>query len=279
MQRLLLVAILFFSPAAFAYDWQTPLMWDWVLTTANPQLNEHESEITTLQSQLTTQAAQIASLQADLASAIAYIDDLQTYVNVDDVSDPGRPVITVSGANLQIVNGLGSTPTVNGVGNLIVGYDESMTGLCTIMVNAPLIDDAAGCTGGFWLSATPLKTGSHNVVVGAKHTYTSNSALVAGTANFSRAVGASITGGYYNYADANWASVTGGGLNIAAGYGSSVTGGSVNHVDAGATHGAVSGGTSNNIRIGGINASISGGSAGNLTGADDWQAGTLFEDD
>jgi hypothetical protein len=32
--------------------------------------------------------------------------------------------VVISGANLRIVNGLGSTDTTNGVGNLIVGYNE-----------------------------------------------------------------------------------------------------------------------------------------------------------
>src|SRR5262252_2942004 len=33
--------------------------------------------------------------------------------------------VVISGANLRIVNGLGSTETTNGLGNLIVGYDKS----------------------------------------------------------------------------------------------------------------------------------------------------------
>ena len=35
-----------------------------------------------------------------------------------------KPTIQLSRANVQIVNGLGKTNTVNGVGNLIIGYDE-----------------------------------------------------------------------------------------------------------------------------------------------------------
>jgi hypothetical protein len=36
-------------PVAFAYDWQTPLMWGWVLDYANPKLNQHDQEIVDLQ--------------------------------------------------------------------------------------------------------------------------------------------------------------------------------------------------------------------------------------
>ena len=280
MQRLLLITLLLVSPTAFAYDWQTPLMWDWVLSTANPKLNEHESEITTLQSQLATQAPQIAALQADLATAVAYIDDLQNYVSVDDTTDPTRPVVMVSGANLQVVNGLGSTPTVNGVGNIIVGYDENMGFLCTVIETGPEIYDDVQCfnQGGFPLSVSALKTGSHNIVVGDRHTYTSFAGIVGGTANFIRGKGASITGGHYNYADGNWSHVSGGELNNAKASRSTITGGSVNTVEAGARDGSISGGTSNTIQGTSRNGSISGGSATIVTGNDDWRAGSLFED-
>jgi hypothetical protein len=54
--------------------------------------------------------------------------------------------VVITGANLRIVNGLGSTDTTNGVGNLIVGYNE-------------LRRD-------FGRFGEDDRTGSHNVVVG-----------------------------------------------------------------------------------------------------------------
>src|SRR5215472_850810 len=36
----------------------------------------------------------------------------------------GLNEVVITGANLRIVNGLGSTETTNGLGNLIVGYNE-----------------------------------------------------------------------------------------------------------------------------------------------------------
>src|SRR5262249_7854663 len=36
----------------------------------------------------------------------------------------GPNEVVITGANLRIVNGLGSTETTNGLGNLIVGYNE-----------------------------------------------------------------------------------------------------------------------------------------------------------
>src|SRR6202035_4175162 len=37
----------------------------------------------------------------------------------------GTPTIQFSGANVQIVNGEGKTASVNGEGNLVIGYDEN----------------------------------------------------------------------------------------------------------------------------------------------------------
>jgi hypothetical protein len=37
----------------------------------------------------------------------------------------GPDDVTITGANLHIVNGLGETETTNGLGNLIVGYNET----------------------------------------------------------------------------------------------------------------------------------------------------------
>ena len=60
--------------------------------------------------------------------------------------------LRLSGANLCIVNGLGATDSMNGLGNLIVGYQE--------LRNASVINDP-GPGGG-----PDVRTGSHNIVVG-----------------------------------------------------------------------------------------------------------------
>jgi hypothetical protein len=56
-----------------------------------------------------------------------------------DFNDAASEVV-ITGANLRIVNGLGNTATTNGLGNLIVGYNESR--------NSPDFPD--------------VRTGSHN---------------------------------------------------------------------------------------------------------------------
>jgi hypothetical protein len=255
-----LIISLLIGPPTFAHGWQAAAMWDWALNTANPKFDALEADVATLQSQ-------VASLQSDLATATAYIDDLQSYVSVDDTSDPTRPVVTIAGANLQIVNGLGNTLTTNGVGNLIVGYDENMSFLCFSLPDMEDRRDAGACSSGFWLPQTATKTGSHNLIIGDRHSYTSYSAIVSGTASISNSAGGSVLGGAYNTASGAWSSISGGVFNIAEGRRSSISGGSVNTVDY------------VNATDSGNAASISGGTSGTISGVNDWLAGTLFEDD
>jgi len=92
----------------------------------------------------------------------------------------------------------------NGLGNLIVGYNE--------MAYGPLGEPAP-------------RSGSHNVVIGWGHAYLGCGGLVAGARN-------TILG--------NYTSVTGGRDNNAHGHCSTVSGGQNNLV--GHTYGAVSGG-------------------------------------
>jgi hypothetical protein len=76
-----------------------------------------------------------------------------TYV----ASGVGGPTIQFSGVNVQVVNGEGKTASVNGDGNLVVGYDE----------NAGKND----------------QTGSHNVILGGEQTFTSLGGILGGFKN------------------------------------------------------------------------------------------------
>ena len=80
-----------------------------------------------------------------------------------------------TGCNLHVVSGSGATVgTVNGLGNLIVGYNE----------------DAS-------LSGSPAsqRGGSHNLIIGPGHSYTSYGGLVAGSGNSVLGPHASVSGG------------------------------------------------------------------------------------
>jgi len=177
------------------------------------------ARVAELEEQSAAQAAQIDDLEAELAAQEARIDALESdnaalgaVLSVDISGD-----LLVSGANLRIESGAGSTSAApNGKGNLIIGYDES-----------------SGDT----------KTGSHNLVIGSLHTYTSFGGLVAGSDNEIVAPYATVTGGTVNRAGGFAASVSGGSFNVAVGAQASVSGGSQNI--ASGTDAAVGGGLQN----------------------------------
>ena len=184
-------------------------------------------EIMVLQDQIDDLEARVSSLESLL-------------VHFTRTSDE----VFVTGANLHIVDGSTDTDgATNGLGNLIVGYDEG-----------PPAD----------------KTGSHMVVVGAQHSYSSFGGIVSGFDNTTSDRFASVLGGRLNTASGRFATVTGGAGNISNGVSSSisggaqgkayglestVTGGSYNR--ASGAHSTVSGGIRNTSTL--SNATVSGG--------------------
>ena len=84
-----------------------------------------------LQVQIDALAAQVSLLQATVATQAARITALETssvmtlapYLTVDTTTHRAL----FSGINLQLVNGAGTTNSINGLGNLIIGYDLART--------------------------------------------------------------------------------------------------------------------------------------------------------
>jgi hypothetical protein len=77
----------------------------------------------TVQLQLGALQRQIEALKAEVGGLRASsIPDLNGYLTFD-VSN-GYPTALFRGINVQIVNGMGETQSVNGTGNLIVGYNR-----------------------------------------------------------------------------------------------------------------------------------------------------------
>jgi len=192
--------------------------------------------------------AQSAGCEHCLTDEQAEILGLMSIVERDDGQGGLHKTILISGANVQIVNGSGQTDSTNGTGNLIVGYQEQ---------------DPNGDN----------RTGSHNVVVGQLHDYSSYGGLVVGQNNRISGTYATVTGGHANVASGDRASVSGGALNVASGPNSSITGGEGNK--ARGKRSTVSGGREN--IAGGVNntdpnigytSSISGGLGNNTTGSD-----------
>jgi hypothetical protein len=170
--------------------------------------------------------AQVKALQATLA-AVAF--------------DATTKELVITGANLRIVNGLGRTDCgpvgeepipdcPNGLGNLIVGYNEPREG-------------------------ENVRTGSHNVVVGTQHNFLSSGGIVVGLENTISGTFASVSGGARNNATGFAASVSGGDFNTASGFFASVSGGVDNTASGPAA--SVSGGEFNTAS--GDSASVSGG--------------------
>jgi hypothetical protein len=175
----------------------------------------------------------------DLAQRVKHLEYKLEYVS----GGPNEVVIT--GANLRIVNGLGDTSTTNGLGNLIVGYNELRPPESCIP--PPCINE---------------RTGSHNVVVGLAHNFSRFGGLVVGSTNTISGVGASVSGGVGNTASGSFASVSGGEINTASGFAASVSGASGN--TASGNYSSVSGGQGNTAN--GPYASVSGGRGNTASG-------------
>ncbi len=153
----------------------------------------------------------------------------------------GGTTIRFTGVNVQIVNGTGQTGQINGLGNLIIGYNNPRTGGPHTCSLGEHWDNQTDCqnNGGTW--DLNFKTGSHNLIVGDQNAYSSYGGIVAGR---------------YNVINGPFATVTGGTDNIGAGWYSSVSGGIAN--TASGDHSSISGGYNNTAS--GNSSSVSGGS-------------------
>ncbi len=249
------------------------------LENADARISALEASVATLLADLTTANSIIATLQTDLGNHTSQISainnsnvmDLDAYLTV---STKGVANATLSGINLQIVNGLGTTDTINGLGNLIVGYDEVNTWLDYRCSLGDYIDQTTcELNGHTWSNSH--KTGSHYLVLGSRNSYSQYGGMVAGGSNYANGVYSTVTGGFVNTASGSFSSVSGGGnYNTASGYASSVSGGTTN--TASEKYSSVSGGSYNTAS--GWYSSVSGGFNRSSTEIYDWRAGSLFED-
>lgn len=128
-------------------------------------------------------------------------------VYLDDGQGGFVKTIRIEGVNLQIVSGTGLTNSVNGLGNLIIGYNE---------LRGQAND----------------RTGSHNVIGGMKANYSSYGGFVSGWKNTISAPYACAPGGSANVASGHASVVLGGHSNQATG-GNSVAGGGGNNIASG----------------------------------------------
>lgn len=186
-----------------------------------------------------------------LQMAIATLQEKTQFVTIEsgELNGLAGPHVIFSGANVHVQSGSGTTNdggTVTGLGNLVVGYNETAT------------NQAAGD-----------RAGSHNLVLGLRNRYTSFAGLVAGSDNVISGEQATVTGGKFNSATGAFSHVSGGGgatnnlFNTASGDFASILGGLRN--TASGDQSCVSGG-SNQVASGFVSA-VSGGGFNTASGA------------
>lgn len=253
----------------------------------NALVQQQAATIRTLQSRADAQQNVVAGLHDIVASH----DEKLQFVTVE-----GNEMY-ITRANLNIRNGSGSTSgdpdapyanEPNGLGNLIIGYNENGVPPC-----------ASGCLP----QPKRDRSGSHNLIMGEDNGYTSIGGIVVGFANSISAPYATITGGAYNASSGSFSTVTGGEINLATGEGASVSGGfggvasgrwssvsggqsntaegEVSSVSGGGVNAAsglqssISGGAGNKITSNGQDSSISGGAYRTMDNQFTWAGGSL----
>ncbi|TQV89602.1 hypothetical protein [Aliikangiella coralliicola] len=126
----------------------------------------------------------------------------------------------IEGCNLHVRNALGQTDSTDETGNVIIGYNEDIS-----------IGDGS------------QRTGSHNLIMGVDHRYTSYGTIVHGTGHSTSVQNAAAIGGAHNRPHNFGAVIIGGSENFVSASQSVVIGGSFN--DAGGASSVVVGGQSN----------------------------------
>jgi hypothetical protein len=212
-------------------------------------LKAQQSQINALQQQVESLAREVRGLKANS------VLDLNGYLTFD--TSNGYPVALFRGINVQIVNGTGETQTVNGLGNLVIGYNRPSAGGFVCSLGVAQSEAACRAGGGTW--AQSHKSGSHNIVGGDFNSYSSWGGAIFGLENAISAPSAVVLSGARNKAGGSMASITGGSYNTATGIYSTVNGGVGNSAS-------------------GDFSAVGGGAQRAASGPHDWAAGALFQD-
>jgi len=261
------------------------------------QVSSNTTTIASLQATISTQNAEIAALQATIGSLSTSTGNLNNQVaelidRLKHYKRLGNDVV-LFGANLYVQSGV-PTGVLNSLGNIVVGYNGSrgFSGGYDLHCSLGEYLDQNSCENADGIWARNHKIGSHNIIIGDEHNYSSYGGLVAGNGNtISRkfasviggrkntasGIGSSISGGQNNTASGPYSSVSGGDVNIASGNSSSVSGGVINiasNIGSSVSGGernvadglvsSVSGGLRN--KSSGESSSISGGSENRVSG-------------
>lgn len=173
------------------------------------RIEEVQDDLEQLQLDIEQDARKIEDHERDLLSLDDRLDETETtLLGVNGTLDPLLAILSLDdqgdlvleGANLWIRSGAGTTDAeVNGKGNLIIGYGET--------------------------DGTQARTGSHNLVVGPWHAWSSYGTVLFGFDNATTAPYASICGGRLNTVSGVWGTVLGGAANALSAQDGAIHGG------------------------------------------------------
>ena len=137
-----------------------------------------------LAARLNADESTIAQLKGQLAARPSAATPAASSTTYGPFTVTGKDVY-LTGYNLHIQSGSGSTTaTPNGLGNLIIGYNE-----------AP---------------SSPKRTGSHNLILGTQNNYSSYGGIVAGNGNTASGIYATVVGGRDSTASGSYSCIAGG---------------------------------------------------------------------
>lgn len=137
-------------------------------------------------------AAKNTPVQLPPAGELATLESILPHMKYVAAGIAGKPTVQFEAVNLQLVSGTGLTNgTVNGEGNLVIGYDEN--------------------------PGKHEQTGSNDLVLGIEETFTGSGGLVAGVSNTITGHDNTITGGRKNTANGSANVVSGGRANTVSG--------------------------------------------------------------
>ena len=190
---------------------------DALASTNEGGLSTVQASLAGVQAQVTSFAADVQSNSSDVAAVTSTqgaqatrLTALETKTSsMSATTIGGRAAVVFDAVNLHVRSGVGTTAgIVNGLGNLIVGYDEAR-------------------------ASSSDKSGSHNLILGRQNNYTSFGGLVGGFNNAITGSYASIITGNSNEATATYSVVVTGSSNDATGTSAVVVTGSTNEATNG----------------------------------------------
>jgi hypothetical protein len=172
---------------------------------------------------------ELTSRIRDLEAAIANLRGLNGVLSIETINN--AKTVRLTGVNLQVVNGLNRTESVNGTGNLIIGYDEPNTSatkqICSLAHTSAgfVITDQAGCLAAGGVFSAQHKSGSHNLVLGVANGYSSFGGMVSGKVNYINEMFASVVSGVDNRGSGRFSGIFGGQGHLTLESGTTILGG------------------------------------------------------